>query len=81
MTENENTSEQAEWVEIGSYNTGFEADLVRQSLEAEGIPVLAKSDAPGIFGAGFQGAVTGGVVLFVPDVEFDRASDILDLHP
>lgn len=79
MTEIDN--DQAEWVEIGSFSTGLEADVVRQSLEAEGIPVLLKSDAPGIFGAGFQGAVTGGVVLFVPDVEYDRAAELLDLQP
>lgn len=73
--------EQAQWVPIGNFNTAFEADMVRQSLEAEGIPVLTKSDAPGIFGAGFQGSVTGGVTLHVPSPEFDRAQALLDLTP
>lgn len=73
--------QQAEWVVIGNFNTAFEADMVRQSLEAEGIPVLAKSDAPGIFGAGFQGAVTGGVTLHVPSPELERAQSLLDLTP
>ena len=72
---------QAQWIVIGNFNTAFEAEMVRQALEAEGIPVLTKSDAPGIFGAGFQGAVTGGVTLHVPSPEFDRAQTILDLTP
>ena len=73
--------EQAQWMVIGNFNTAFEAEMVRQSLEAEGIPVLTKSDAPGIFGAGFQGAVTGGVTLHVPSPEFERAQALLDLSP
>lgn len=72
---------QAQWMVIGNFNTAFEADMIRQVLEAEGIPVLTKSDAPGIFGAGFQGAVTGGVTLHVPSPEFDRAQALLDLTP
>lgn len=71
----------AEWMAIGNFNTAFEADMARQVLEAEGIPVLTKSDAPGIFGAGFQGVVTGGVTLHVPSPEFDRAQTLLDLTP
>ena len=73
--------EQAQWVVIGNFSTAFEADMVRQTLEAEGIPVLTKSDAPGIFGAGFQGTVTGGVTLHVPSPELDRAQELLDLTP
>ena len=73
--------EQAQWVVIGNFDTAFEAEMVRQSLEAEGIPVLTKSDAPGIFGASFQGSVTGGVTLHVPSPEFDRAQALLDLTP
>ena len=76
-----NEQEHAEWIVIGNFNTAFEADMIRQTLEAEGIPVLAKSDAAGIFGAGFQGAVTGGVTLHVPSPEFDRAQELLDLTP
>ena len=52
--------------------------MARQLLESEGIPVLVQSNAPGIFGAGFQGAVTGGIVLRVPSPELDRAASLLD---
>lgn len=77
----DDNDERAEWVVVATFNTGFEADMARQLLEEEGIPVLAKSDAPGIFGAGFQGAVTGGVTLLVPDVESDRAMQLLEPEP
>lgn len=71
----------ASWVVIGTYNTGLEADMARQLLESENIPVLVQSNAPGIFGAGFQGAVTGGIVLRVPSPEFDRATQIVHNDP
>ncbi len=73
--------DQAEWIEIGTYSTGLEADMVRQTLDAEGIPVLVKSNAAGIFGMNFQGAITGGVALYVPSPEADRALSLLDLEP
>ena len=69
---------QAEWVAIANYSTGFEADMMRQTLEAEGIPVLMGSNAPGIFGASFQGAVTGGISLQVPSPLAERARELLD---
>ncbi len=71
----------AEWVAIATFATGLEADMARQQLDAEGIPVLTKSDAPGIFGAGFQGSVGGGVTLCVPSPEVERAIMLLDGQP
>lgn len=70
-----------EWIAVATFATGLEADMARQQLDAEGIPVLTKSDAPGIFGAGFQGAVGGGVTLHVPSPEVDRAIMLLDVQP
>ncbi len=69
---------QAEWVTIATYSTGLEADMARQTLEAEGIPSLMNSNAPGIFGASFQGAVTGGISLQVPSPVADEARTILE---
>lgn len=69
---------QAEWVTIATYATGFEADMARQWLDSEGIPSLVSSNAPGIFGAAFQGAVTGGIALQVPSPVADEARAILD---
>ena len=72
---------QAQWMVIGNFNTAFEAEMAKQLLEGEGIPVLSKSDTAGIFGAGYQGAVTGGVTLHVPSPELERAQALLDLTP
>ncbi|MCC6244561.1 MAG: DUF2007 domain-containing protein [Gemmatimonadaceae bacterium] len=69
--------EQAEWVELANYRTGFEADMARQALEAADIPVLVRSDASGIFGVGYGGGVTGGITLFVPGPELDVARSLL----
>ncbi len=70
-------SDAAEWVVLGSFNTGLEADIARQTLEAEDIPVLVKGNHPGIFGAAFQGVVTGGIELLVPDAELARARELV----
>lgn len=70
-------SDTTQWVPLGTFNTGLDADMVRVALEAEDIPVLVKGDHPGIFGASFQGVVTGGVQLLVPDVELERARALM----
>ncbi len=70
-------SDTAKWVVFGTYNTGLEADIVRVALEAEDIPVLVKGDHPGIFGQSYQGVVTGGIELLVPDVELERAHEVV----
>ena len=36
-----------------------------------------QSNAPGIFGLAFQGAVAGGITLHVPTPELERARDVL----
>ncbi|MCC6432275.1 MAG: DUF2007 domain-containing protein [Gemmatimonadaceae bacterium] len=71
----------AQWVLVASYATGLEAEMARQQLENEGIPVLVGNPAPGIFGAGFQGNVTGGIRLSVPSPEVERSRLLLDLEP
>ncbi len=72
------TQPHAHWVPVGTYPTGLAADMARQLLDEQGIPVLAQSDAAGIFGLGFQGAVTGGVTLHVPSPEVERARQLLE---
>ena len=68
---------QARWVTIANFSTGFEADMARQRLESEGIPVLVGSTAPGIFGASFQGPITGGITLQVPSPVSEWAYSLL----
>ncbi len=73
--------QQAEWVVVGTFGSVLDADFARQLLDAEGIPVLVKSDASGLFGAGFGGFLPAGVTLFVPSPEAVRAAELLDVHP
>jgi hypothetical protein len=71
-------TDEAQFVPLASFANGFDADLVRARLEAEGIPVLLKGPQVGMFGAGFQGSLMGGAELFVPSPELERAKALLD---
>jgi hypothetical protein len=71
-------SDEVAWTVLGSFNTGLEVDIVRQTMEAEDIPVLVKGNYAGIFGAAFQGSITGGVEVLVPEAELERARALLD---
>jgi Putative prokaryotic signal transducing protein len=77
MQFSDDVSTRAEWVQIGSYSTGLEADIARSALELAEIPVLVRSDSAGIFGLAFQGVVAGGVRLHVPSPEVERAHSVL----
>lgn len=70
-------SQDVRFVPLMSFANGFEADQARAMLEAEGIPVLLKGPQVGIFGAGFQGALQGGVELQVPSPELARAKALI----
>lgn len=66
------------WASVATFATGFEADLARATLESEGLLVLIRGPQVGLFGAGFQGTVGGGVELLVPSPELERARHLLD---
>lgn len=68
----------AEWITVTTVSSGLEADIARSLLEAEGIPVLVRSDSAGIFGLAFQGNIAGGIALQVPSPEAERARALLD---
>jgi hypothetical protein len=65
------------FVLLANFANGFEADIARERLEAEDIPVLIKGAHVGLFGGGFQGLSVGGVELFVPSPELERAKLLL----
>jgi hypothetical protein len=65
------------WVVLDSFGSGLEADIARQTLEAEAIPVLVRGNQAGIFGGAFQGPVIGGVELLVPETELARARELV----
>ncbi|WP_373061083.1 putative signal transducing protein [Gemmatimonas sp.] len=81
MTAADDMSGRAEWIEVATFSTGLEADIARDTLEGADIPVLVRSNAPGIFGLAFQGVVVGGIALHVPTPEFERARELLDTPP
>ena len=63
-----------QWVKLASYPTVFDAERAKATLDSGGIPAILQSHgATGLFGAGFQGVVPGGVVLQVRSEDLDRA--------
>ena len=70
-------TERARWESLATFATGFEADRARALLESEEIPVMVKGPQVGVFGAGFQGVMSGGVELLVPSPEVERARHVL----
>ena len=66
------------FVPLATFANGLEADLARERLEAEGIPVLVKGPQVGMFGGAFQGTSVGGVIVLVPSPELERAKEVLD---
>lgn len=69
----------SDWVELATFGTGFEADVAQQSLTEAEIPCLMRGNQAGIFGAGFQGPVMGGITLYVPSSAVNTARDLLEL--
>ncbi len=67
----------AHWELLCTVHSGLEADQVRITLEEEDIPVLMKGMPVGIFGGGFQGTIPGGVEVFVPSPELERARELI----
>jgi hypothetical protein len=67
------------WVKARTFATRFEAEMARARLESAEIPATIHSHAgSGVFGAGFQGMIPGGVELWVPLDRLSDASEVLD---
>ena len=66
------------WTKLASFKTGLEADLAVATLESAGIPcVVHGHNRAGLFGAGFQGAVPGGVEVWVPRDALEEAWELI----
>jgi hypothetical protein len=66
------------WFDIATFSSGFEADLAIARLEAAGIGAVRDgNDTTGIFGPGFQGATSRGVIVRVPVASVDEARQVL----
>lgn len=69
----------SQWVKAGTFATRFEAEMARARLESANIPATIHSHAgSGVFGAGFQGMIPGGVELRVPLDLLPDAADVLE---
>jgi hypothetical protein len=55
-----------------------EAELARQQLEANDIPVAVLNDRTGIFGPGFAGRSHLGVTVLVPAEQVNEARELLE---
>ena len=66
------------WAKAASFKARYEAELARQQLEAEDIPVALLGDATGIFGPGYMGATPRGVTVLVPSDRLEEARELID---
>jgi hypothetical protein len=71
----------AEWIKVATFASGLDADIARATLEEADIPVQVRAPHIGVFGPSFQGPVLGGVDVYVPSPELDRARDLLEPPP
>ncbi len=69
--------EQPRWTKAAIFAAATEAELARQQLEAEGIPVAIVNDRTGIFGPGFAGASALGVTVLVPKESLREARELI----
>jgi hypothetical protein len=65
------------WAKAASFKASYEADLARQALEAEGIPVAVVGDATGIFGPGYMGPTTRGNTVLVPSDRLNESRELI----
>ena len=68
---------QAEWIKLATFGSGLEADIARARLEEADIPVQLRGQQTGAFGPSFQGAVPGGLDIYVPSPELEHARELL----
>jgi len=66
-----------QWTRLTVVYSGLAADTVRATLELEGIPVLARGYQVGMFGIGFQGPISEGVEILVPESALERAQELV----
>ena len=68
----------AQWTKLATFGSGLEADIARARLEEADIPVQLRGQPTGIVGPSFQGSIPGGVDVYVPSPEVERARELLD---
>jgi hypothetical protein len=66
-----------QWALLTKVFSGLEVDTVRATLEQEGIPALVRGFAVGMFGGGYQGPISDGAEILVPESALERARDLI----
>jgi putative signal transducing protein len=69
------------WALLKTVYTGLEADVLRGLMEDAGIPVLVRGYQVGMWGSAFQGPITEGADVMVPESALDRARELLPDEP
>jgi len=65
------------WALLTKVYTGLDVDMLKATLELEGIPVLVKGYQVGMWGSAFQGSMSEGAEVFVPESALQHARDLL----
>jgi hypothetical protein len=68
---------QQQWTVLTKVYSGLAADTIRATLELEGIPALVRGYQIGLFGSGFQGPLSEGAEILVPESALERARELL----
>ena len=66
-----------QWAHLTTVYSGLAVDTVRATLELEGIPVLVRGYQIGMFGIGFQGPISEGAEILVPESALERAQELV----
>ena len=66
-----------QWALLTTVYSGLEVDTIRATLELEGIPALVRGYQVGMFGGGFQGPITEGAEILVPESALSRARELV----
>ena len=70
-----------QWAKLTTVYSGLEADTLKATLELEGIPVLVKGYQVGMWGSGFQGSISEGADVMVPESALAHAREFLPDEP
>ena len=66
-----------QWTRLTTVYSGLAVDTIRATLELEGIPALVRGYQIGLFGSAFQGPLSEGAEILVPESALERARELL----
>jgi hypothetical protein len=69
------------WALLKTVYSGLDADTIRAVMEDAGIPVLVRGYQVGMWGSAFQGPLTEGADVLVPETALERARELLPDEP